>query len=674
MKRPDITEKEAKQRVFELKKTIEHHRKLYYEYDTPEISDEEYDALERELLALEEQFPSLQTADSPTQRVGGAPVRGFAKVPHKVPQWSFSDLFDEEEAVAFDTRIKRELAKDFDDSSDVTYTAELKIDGLKIVLEYQDGKLVTAATRGDGKVGEDVTANVRTIKDIPQAIPQKGEVIVEGEIYMTTKQFESINAKLEKAGEKTYANPRNLAAGTLRQLDTSVVAERKLSAFMYDIARAPQEPETQEAELQWLEKQGFVVEPHYTTCATIEDVISLWQTWNKKRTQQPFMVDGIVIKTNQKKYQRALGYTGKGPRYAIAFKFPAEQTTTVIEDIAFQVGRTGVVTPVAHLRPVLLAGSTVSRATLHNEDEIKRLDVRVGDTVVLQKAGDIIPQIVKVVPELRPQKTKPFVFPKKIPECGGDGRIERVPGEAAYRCVAKDSYELQRRRLHYFVSKKAFDIDGLGPKQIDQLLDAGLIQIAADIFTLEKGDLLGLERFGELSVQNLLQAIETSRSVSLERFLIGLSIDGVGEETAVLLAEHFKTLSALQNATVADLEAIDGIGPVVAQAIFDWFKDEVKRQELTALLEQVTITELESVSAKETPLSGKTVVLTGSLTSMTRDEAKMLVRQAGGSVSSSVSKNTDYVVAGDSPGSKYDKAIELGVQVLSEDEFSKLVK
>lgn len=669
-----LSAKEAKQRIEDLKRTIERHRRLYYELDTPEIDDEAYDALERELIALEEAFPQYKTADSPTQRVGGAPAESFEKVTHKVPQWSFNDIFDESEAYAFDERIRRELQKEVGSIDAVSYTCELKIDGLKVVLEYNDGVLETASTRGDGRVGENVTHNVRTIENIPLRIPTTEHVIVEGEVYLTKQQFEKINTELAVRDEQTYANPRNLAAGTLRQLDPKIVRQRGLSAFVYDVAVAPDTLETQYDKLVWLQQQGFTVESHFEIAASIDDVIAFWKTWQKKKEHQSFLIDGIVIKVNEKKYQQLLGYTGKAPRFAVAFKFPAEQTTTVLEDITFQIGRTGVVTPVAHVRPVLIAGSTVSRATLHNQDEIKRLDVRIGDTILLQKAGDVIPQIVRVIPELRPKNAKPFVFPTHIPECGGDGSIERIPGEAAYRCVSKDSYTIQRRRLHHAVSKVAFNIVGLGPKQIDQLMDAGLVQTPADIFTLTKGDLLGLPRFAERSAENVITAITAAKTQSLERVLMSLSIDGVGEETAIVLRDVFGTIDALRNASQESLEAITGIGPVVASSVYAWFKDSRNARMLDALLAHLEIPVATYSSSKTGVFTGKTFVLTGTLHTMTRDEAKEAIRIRGGSVSSSVSKATTYVVAGDDPGSKFDKAVALQIPIISEDEFSKLLK
>lgn len=667
-----LSEKEAKKRWKALIKTIEYHRDLYYAKDNPEISDEEYDALERELLSIEEQFPELRTLDSPTQKVGVAPSAGFKKIRHKVPQWSFNDVFNEEEAIAFDKKVKRALG-DVLGEVDLEYTCELKIDGLKIVLEYQDGNLITAATRGDGVVGEDVTDNVKTISAIPHKISAKGELIIEGEIYLPKKQFEKINSEIEKTGGQIYANPRNLAAGTLRQLDSEMVRQRNLDVFLYDIAKSEEETKTQYDELNWLRKKGFKVDENFIVAKSIDEVIKFWKKWIDKKDKQEFLIDGIVIKVNDKKYQKELGYTGKAPRFAVAFKFPAEQTTTVVEEIAFQVGRTGVITPVAHLNPVFIAGSKVSRATLHNEDEIKRLDVRIGDTVVLQKAGDIIPQVVRVVKELRPKNSKTFIFPNKIPECGGDGSIERIPGEAAYRCVDKNSYIVQLRKLAYFASKTAFDIAGLGPKQVEQFVDAGLVQTPVDFFTLKIGDLLSLPRFAETSANKLIASINSKREIELERLLIGLSIDNVGEETAVLLAKTFGSLDRIKKAEKEELRVVDGIGDVVAESIYDWFRSKINIEVLDALLKEIKIKE-NNFSNNDNRFFGKTFVLTGTLSKFGRDEAKDIIRNLGGNISSSVSKKTDFVVAGEEPGSKYEKALEFGVEILDEDQFSKLVK
>jgi DNA ligase (NAD+) len=688
-----MNKKEAQKRLEKLREIINHHRHQYHVLDQPEIDDESFDSLNRELDRIEAEFPELITPDSPSQRVSGAPLDKFEKVEHKVPQWSFADIFNEAGANEFDERIKRMLQKEIGEDIDPEYTCELKIDGMKIVLEYQNGILVQAATRGDGKIGEDVTANVKTIRSIPIKLKKPVNIIVEGEIYLGKKQFEKINKQLEKAGEKIYANPRNLAAGTMRQLDPQIVSDRNLSAFIYDIAQHEDVPDTQYKELQLLADLGFKTNPHLKLCKNIEEVIKFWKEWDNKKDKQDYLIDGVVIKTNERKYQEVLGYTGKAPRFAIAFKFPAEQVTTIVEDIAFQVGRTGVITPVAHLKPIEVAGSTVSRATLHNEDEIKRLDVRVGDTIVLQKAGDVIPQVVSVIKDLRPKNAKPFVFPKKIKECGGDGSIERVPGQAAYRCVEKDSFFMQKRRLHYFVSKAGFDIENCGPKVIDQLLDSQLIQTPVDLFTLEVGDLLPLERFAKKSAENLINSINDARKVTLPKLITSLSIDNVGEETSILLKDYFGTLEKIREASLEELDGINGIGEVVAKSIFDWFKDSENKKFLDSLMKQVEIVDkrelikqsdsAESAESKILPaqknideriFGGQTFVLTGSMSSLSRDEAKDIVRLLGGGVSSSVSKSTDFVVAGEKAGSKLTKAESLGIVVLSEEDFIKKIQ
>lgn len=660
----------AQKRMIQLYKLIEYHRDLYYQKQSPEISDEAYDALEKELQTLEKGFPEYKKDITPTQKIGGFADVLFTSVVHKVPQWSFNNAFSREDIIDFDKRVKNFLYKDLEKNVQVDYVTELKIDGLKIVIEYDKGELIQAATRGDGAVGEDVTANVLQIKDIPHQIKEKKNIIVEGEIYLSRRQFEKINTELKKKEEKVYANPRNLASGTLRQLDQKIVKDRKLSAFIYDLAYAPFEIKTQEEELKYLESIGLPVSKNRKVCKTVDELMTFYDVWNKKRNTNEFDIDGTVIKVNDRNYQELLGYTGKAPRFAIALKFQAQEVTTIIEDIVFQVGRTGIITPVAHLKPVLVAGSTVSRATLHNEDEIKRLDVRVGDTVVLKKAGDVIPKIISVVKELRPKNTKAFIFPKKISQCGGDGSIERIPGEVAYRCVEKSSYELQRRKLHYFVSKVAFDIENMGPKVIDVLLEENLIQTPVDIFTLEKGDLLSLPRFGEKSVQNIFDSIEKAKNVSFSRCLTALSITGVGEETAILLANAFKNFSNLQKASIEAIENIHGIGSVVARSIRDWFDDVENSKMLSELLKHIKIVEEIKSSSK---LEGKTFVFTGTLHTISRDQGKKNVKDNGGLVSSTVSKKIDYVVVGDDAGSKLDKAKKLGVQTISEEEFLKLV-
>jgi DNA ligase (NAD+) len=700
--------KDVKDRLEKLRSAIEKHRYNYHVLDKEEISAEALDSLKRELVEIETRHPELVTPDSPSQRVAGKPLDKFEKVTHKVPQWSYGDAFTEEDIKEYDLRVKRFIKDSFGEVGTTavpnpTYTAELKIDGLKVVLEYIDGKLITAATRGDGRVGENVTVNVRTIDSVPLVLNNPESIMVEGEVWMSKKHFEKINKEQEKNGLPLFANPRNVAAGSIRQLDPRITASRKLDVFIYDIAKSDSVElanQDQYDELVSLKSLGFKVNQHAQHCQTIDDVIKMWHKWKDKSKKEDYWIDGIVVKVNEHKYQQALGYTGKSPRFGIAYKFPAEQVTTIVEDIRLQVGRTGVITPVAHLRPVEVAGSTVSRATLHNEDEIKRLDVRIGDTVILQKAGDVIPDIVNVLLELRPKTAKPYSFPTHVDECGGDGSIERIPGQAAYRCVYRGGAAEHRRKLYHFVSKKCFDIDGLGPKQIDAFLENGLVSTYDDVFTLKKGDMISLPRFGEKSVDNILNAIQKSRDVTLSRFIFSLSIDHVGEETAEDLAENFKGIDALASASVENLADIYGVGEVVAQSVHDWFKVKEHKDLVKRLLQNVNIVALtdadklraggalssrSGVSADATlgtkagskssaqNFEGKTFVLTGSMESLSRDEAKVRIKALGGSVSSAVSKNTDYVVVGEEAGSKLDKALELGVKVLSEEDFMEML-
>lgn len=665
---------EIKAKFEKLTELIERYRHLYYTLDQPEISDQAYDSLAHDLEALEREYPELKTVDSPSERVGGVPLKEFKKVKHKVAQWSFNDAFTPEEITEFDLRVKRFLGGDATVTTP-TYTCELKIDGLKVVLEYKAGKLILAATRGDGEIGEDVTHNVRTIQSVPLELEEKIDIIVEGEVWMKKSTLAELNSERVKQGEEPFANPRNVAAGSLRQLDPKIAAGRKLEIFVYDIAQSSKKIKaTQEEELGELQRLGFQVNKYFKKVATIGGAIEYWREWQKQAPLEDYQVDGVVIKVNERVLQESLGYTGKAPRFAIAFKFPAEQVTTVVEDIVFQVGRTGVITPVAHLRPVLVYGSVVSKATLHNEDEINRLDVRIGDTVILQKAGDVIPDIVSVVKELRTGKEKKFAFPTRLEACGGDGAIERIPGQVAWRCVNKNSFAQFKRKLYHFTSKKAFNIDGLGPKIIDVLLEHGLVSSFEDFFTLKCGDLLSLPRFAEKSVDNLLESINTAKHVSLARFIISLSIPQVGEETAYDLAEHFGELLKLQSAATEELEAISGVGAVVAHSLVSWFKDSEHKKLIEGLSKVVTI-EKELVEKKVSGnLSGKTIVLTGTLGMLSRDEAKELIRKAGGNSSGSVSAQTDFVVAGESAGSKLREAEKLGVPILSEAEFLMMVR
>lgn len=663
---------EVKERVLRLRTAIEKYRYDYHVLDRETIASEALDTLKHELTTLEATYPELVTSDSPTQRVAGEPLPGFKKVSHTVPQWSFNDVFDEEELRAFDERVQKNVRAAFGDSARATYTAELKIDGLKVVLTYNKGVLETAATRGDGRVGEDVTMNVRTIESVPLRLTEAVDAVVEGEVWLGKKGLAALNARRKAEGEELFANPRNAAAGSIRQLDPKIAASRALDTFVYDLASHGGElPETQFEELALLKRLGFKVNAHVSHATTMDDVVLLWKRWNEKKDREDYLIDGIVVKVNERRYQDALGYTGKAPRFAVALKFPAEQVTTVVHDIVLQIGRTGILTPVAHLAPVTVAGVVVSRATLHNEDQINRLDVRVGDTVVIQRAGDVIPEVVQVVPELRPTGAKKYVFPKKVPECGGDGSIERVPGASAWRCVAKNSLAQQRRRFYHFVGKHAFDIDGVGARTVDQLLDAGLVTHYADLFTLTEGDFLGLEGFAEVSAKKAVDGIKARSTVTLDRLLIALSIPQVGEETARDLARHFATLEALQGASAETLKEVEGVGDIVASSICEWFQDADNKRGLHELLKHIVVRAPERVTTST--LAGMSFVLTGTLSTLSRDEAAQKIRERGGTVTSSVSKKTSYVVAGESAGSKLDRARELTVPVLSEEAFLKLL-
>lgn len=669
MSHKPLSRAEALDRLPQLRAAIDRHRYLYHVEDRAEISEAALDSLKRELSQIEAAFPDLITPDSPSQRVAGSPLEGFAKVRHEVAQWSFNDVFDEAELRAWDERVRRGLAAAGLAEDTVRYSAEEKIDGLKVVLTYRGGLLVTAATRGDGAVGEDVTANVRTIESVPLSVPEAGEIIVEGEVYMRKDEFARVNAEITAAGGEPYANPRNLAAGTLRQLDPKVVAARRLSYLAYDLARdenpAGRGVASQADELERLRALGFPVNSRRARVSGADGALAFWRESEARREEVPYWIDGVVLKVDSRAGQEALGYTGKAPRWGVACKFAAEEVATVVEAIAFQVGRTGVVTPVAHLRPAQVAGTTVSRATLHNEDQIARLGVRVGDTVVLRKAGDIIPEIVRVLPELRPKGSKPFAWPSRIPECGGDGSIERVPGEAAWRCVALDSRGILVRRIRHFASRIALDIDGLGEKAVEALLDGGLISDEADIFTLEEGDVAELPQWGELSARNLLAGIARSRRVTLSRLLVGLSVPSVGEETALDLSRAFGSIQALRAASADEIQSVRNVGPAVAESIRAWFSDEAKSELLDRLLAELEVLPDEAAPAGG-PLAGKTLVVTGTLPTLSRDEAKALIRRAGGSTSESVSKKTDYLVAGEAAGSKLAKAESLGVPVIDE--------
>ncbi len=667
--------KEIFDRIQKLRNLIDKERYQYHVLDIEGISPEALDTLKKELVDLEEKYPEYYDVNSPTQRVAGKALEKFAKIEHKVRQWSFGDAFNEKDINDFNERVNRFLKRDL--QQEIEYICELKIDGLKVVIEYQNGLLYKAATRGDGVIGEDVTHNIRTIHSIPLKLEYEIDIIVEGEVLITKTNFESLNKIQMENNLPLYANPRNIAAGSIRQLDPKIAASRNLDMFIYDIAlldlkneKKLKTPKSQEEELNLLKDLGFKVNTHFKKFPSIAGVIKFWQQWQNVYKRQDYLIDGVVVKVNDHKLQEQLGYTGKSPRFGIAFKFPTEQVTTVLEDIKLQVGRTGVITPVAILKPVSVLGTTVSRATLHNEDEIKRLDIRIGDTVIIQKSGDVIPDIIQVLTDLRPKESRPFKFPKKVEGCGGDGSIERIEGQSAYRCVCMDSDQLNKRKLYHFVSKKCLDIDGLGPKQIDLFMEHDLITDFIDIFTLTKGDIETLPRMGEKSADNIIKSIEKAKTTDMYRLLFALSIPQVGEETARDVAKvsdyDFKKLKKM---SLEDFENIYGIGKVVGQNLYDWFQDEKNIVLLNKLLEIITIKKSKAIVVANSFFKDKSVVLTGSLTKYSRDEAGEIIRKLGGNIVSSVSKNTDFVVAGESAGSKLDKAEALGVRVLSEEEF-----
>ena len=657
--------KKASERAARLRDLLAHHAHRYYTLDAPEISDSAYDALYHELLELEERYPELSHTRSVTRRVVGDALPELKKVRHTVPQWSFIDAFTEDEVRAFDERVRK------GSGTAPTYDLELKIDGLKVVFTYEKGVLTTAATRGDGEVGEDVTHNIRTIREIPERLARPVDLIAEGEVYLTRSGFAALNELRRQRGEPLFANPRNAAAGSIRQLDPKVAAARPLGAFLYDVARTSEPPpETQSEELAYLTGLGLPVNPEHRHADSLDEVFTYWRRWQgSAREKVDYQIDGIVLKVERRLAQETLGYTGKAPRFAIAYKFPPEQVQTILEDIALQVGRTGKLTPVAHLRPVAVAGSVVARATLHNEDFIKEKDIRIGDTVILQKAGDVIPEVVSVILELRPKGTKPWKFPTHSSLCGGDGSIERVEGEAAHRCSVAGSFEQQARKLIHFAGKHALDITGMGRETVRLLMEQNLISDFDDIFELTKDELLELEGFEETKAAKLIRAITTAKNVPLDRLLIGLGIPHVGGETAYLLATRFGTLAALRAAKEESLSNIDGVGPIIGRSVSKWFADADNRALLARLGKHLKVQKV--IAPSKGPLTDQTVVITGTLPTLSREEAEAMVRRAGGKPASTVSAKTSFVVAGENPGSKFDTAKELDVPILTEAEFLK---
>jgi DNA ligase (NAD+) len=671
--------KETKQRAKKLRNKIDDLRYRFHVLDDPKVTDDVYDSLTQELRKLEVQYPEIKTKDSPTQRIGGQAQDKFTKVKHSQRMLSLNDAFSFEELKKWEERMKKLLPK----KTKLEYFAEVKLDGLAIALIYEDGVFKTGATRGDGLIGEDVTHNLKTINAIPlklRSLNPPDHFELRGEVYIKKKDFDLLNKEQHKKGKPEFANPRNTAAGAVRQLDPKVAASKKLSFMTWELV-SDMGQKTRAGGHELARDLGFPVPQQAKVCQSLKEVEKFYKEIEKKRVKIPFQIDGIVIKINNLETHKRLGVVGKAPRGSIAYKFPAEKATTVVKDIQLQVGRTGALTPVAHMQPVQVAGSTVSRATLHNEDEIKRLDVRIGDTVVIQKAGDIIPDVVEVLKDMRTGKEKKFYFPKKFM----NSKVVRRPGEVAHYVLDKSIGKIQRRQLYHFVSKKAFDIDGLGPKVMDQLMNEGLIKDAADIFTLTEGDLKPLERFADKSAENLVEAIKQASNISLERFIFSLGIRHVGEQTAILLAElgirnyesgasNKNFIKYFQALSVEELSETEDIGPIVAQSIHDFFHNKDKIELIKKLFSSGVAIKNYQLQVTDYKLRDKVFVLTGHLDSMSRDEAKEKIRALGGKTSSSVSKNTDYVVAGSETGSKYNKAKKLGVKIINEQEFLKLLK
>ncbi len=662
------------QKAEKLRRAIERHNRLYYNEAAPEISDAEYDRLFQELLKLESEHAELRTPDSPTQRVGSAPSEGFAEAVHRVPMLSLGNAFDEEDVAAFDRRCREALGEDA-----VEYSAELKFDGLAITLAYEDGIFVQGATRGDGTTGEDVTANLRTVRTIPLRLEARRPpklLEVRGEVLMMRKDFEAINKRAVALGEKTFVNPRNAATGGLRQLDPRLTAQRRLSFFAYGVGahQGFDLPPTHTKLLEALDAMGFPVAKDRRAVKGVAGLLDFYAKVGEKRAKLPYDIDGVVYKVNRFADQEKLGYVSRAPRWAIAHKFPAEEATTELLDIGIQVGRTGALTPVARLAPVFVGGTTIVNATLHNEDEVRRKDVWRRDTVVVRRAGDVIPEVARVEKKGPREKKDWFAMPAKCPECGS--QVERTEEGAVARCTGGLICPAQRKQaLLHFASRRAMDIEGMGDKLVDQLVDSGIVRTPADLYKLGLAKLAELERMAEKSAANVVAAIAKSRDTTLARFIYALGIRNVGEVTGKDLARHFGTLDALMDASVEQLQEAEDVGPVVAESIAAFFRERHNR-EVIEELRAAGVHWKEGEPPKKAaagPFTGKIVVLTGSLGAMSRDAAKDRIEALGGKVTGSVSKKTDYVVAGDEAGSKLDRARELGVAVLDEDEFMKLL-
>jgi DNA ligase (NAD+) len=668
-------ENKIEKKIEALHEKIRHHEYRYYVLDDPEVSDADFDKLMNELKRIEAEHPTLVTPDSPTQRVGGKPREGFVKAKHSSPMLSLDNAYSEEELRDWERRVHELSSRD-----DLEYMCELKLDGMSLALVYSDGRLERGITRGDGSIGEDVTSNVRTVRSIPLVISKEklkkagipGDFEVRGEMLMPLAAFRKLNEERERQGLAVFANPRNFTAGTVRQLEPSITAQRRMDYFAYMLLKDGRTFfDRQSKAMDALELAGFKVNPNRKLAKNLEDAWKFIKSWEKKRESLPYEIDGIVIKVDRTAWQRELGFTGKAPRWAIAYKYAARGGVTQIEDIVPQVGRTGKLTPVAWLKPIPIGGTTVSRATLHNMDEIERLGVKIGDWVEVERGGDVIPKVVKVVEDKEhPRGRKHFEMPERCPVCGGN--VVRTPGEADHRCVnANCPAKLQGTILH-FASRHVMNIDGLGDALVNQLTERGLVKNVADLYKLTKDNLLQLERMGEKSAENVLAEIESSKKLPLERVIYGLGIRFVGERTAQFLAEHFGSLDAIMKASAEELEEVNEVGPRIAESIVEFFSDEHNRK-LVSDLRMAGLTFTGQKKEKGTKLAGKTFVLTGTLERHTRDEAKKMIEDAGGRVSGSVSKKTDYVVAGSDAGSKLDKARELGVSVIGEEELEGLL-
>jgi DNA ligase (NAD+) len=662
----------ALKRIKELQELIHYHNRRYYQLDDPEITDAQYDLLMKELAELEEQFPDIDRTDSPTQRVGAAPLDKFNTVSHLSPMLSLANAFTEKEISEFDERVKRFLHA----TEEFHYVAEPKIDGVAVNLIYEKGHFVVGATRGDGFNGEDVTQNLRTVRALPLRmtlsegrVPDRIEI--RGEVYLETHAFRKLNKKRLERGETAFANPRNAAAGSLRQLDSRITARRPLNIFCYGIGEVTGWTFRGQWEiLRSLSRWGFHINPDAKKVRGVKGCIEYYRELTATREKLPYEIDGVVIKVDDLAFQSKLGTITRSPRWALAVKFAPTQATTVVKEIIINVGRTGVLTPVAIMEPVQVGGVTVSRATLHNEDEIRKKDVRAGDTVIIQRAGDVIPEVVKVIEAKRTGKEKPFRMPERCPECGS--RVVRLEGEAAHRCIDLACPAQVRENIKHFVSRGGMDIDGLGDRIVTQMLETRAIEDPADLYTLTKEKLLALDRFAEKSAQNLVDAIAQSKHPPLEKLLFALGIRHVGEHVAKILVKEFGTLERISAATAEELSAIEGIGPTIAESMIGFFREPHNRK-IIAKLSKAGVRPQGRVSKAGAPLAGKTFVFTGGLEKFSRDRAKDLVESLGGNVSSSVTKKTDYVVAGADPGSKYDRAVKLGLSILDEAAFLKLV-